>query len=84
MSFTTVSLNPQIYLPWLYHGLRARGVNFVRKKVESIAEAAEYFNGSGKGVVVNATALGQSHNSTEIIRLYTQDGAIPLNVRETL
>ncbi|KAI0094450.1 FAD dependent oxidoreductase [Irpex rosettiformis] len=58
VSFTTVSLNPQIYLPWLYHGLRARGVHFVRRKFESIAEAAEYFNGNGKGVVVNATALG--------------------------
>ncbi|KAI0785359.1 FAD dependent oxidoreductase [Irpex lacteus] len=56
ISFTTVSLNPQIYLPWLYHGLRARGVHFIRRKIEAISDAAEYFN--GKGVVVNATALG--------------------------
>lgn len=58
-------MNPQIYLPWLYNELRARGVQFVRKKVESIAEPAEYL--TGKGAVVNATALGPRSRKVVVI-----------------
>ena len=56
VAFTTVSLNPEIYLPWLKTELVGRGVTFVKKRVYSIGEAAE-IAGPG-GVVVNATALG--------------------------
>lgn len=56
VAFTTVSLNPQLYLPWLRGELDARGVTFIRKKVYSIGEAAEI--AGPKGVVINATALG--------------------------
>ncbi|KAI0695637.1 FAD dependent oxidoreductase [Cytidiella melzeri] len=56
VAFTTWSLNPQVYLPWLYHELLARGIQFIRKKVESIGEAADFM--VGKGAVINATALG--------------------------
>ncbi|KIP03619.1 hypothetical protein PHLGIDRAFT_130023 [Phlebiopsis gigantea 11061_1 CR5-6] len=56
VAFNTVSLNPQLYLPWLKGESDKRGVNFVRKKVYSIGEAAEI--AGSKGVVINATALG--------------------------
>jgi hypothetical protein len=42
----------------LYHGLRTRGVHFIRQKIESIGDAAEYL--SGHGAVINATALGMA------------------------
>ena len=57
IAFTTVSLNPQLYLPWLKDELVARGVNFIRKRVYSIGEAAEI--AGTNGVVINATALGE-------------------------
>lgn len=56
--FTTVSLNPLIYLPWLKGELDSRGVTFIRKKVHSIEEAAQI--AGPKGAVINATALGVS------------------------
>lgn len=56
VSFTTVSLNPEVYLPWLKGELLARGVQFIRRKVHSLGEAAA-LAGPG-GVVVNATGLG--------------------------
>ena len=56
VSFTTVSLNPELYLPWLKSELDGRGVKFVKKRVYSIGEAAEI--AGPKGVVINATALG--------------------------
>ncbi|GJE89627.1 FAD-binding oxidoreductase [Phanerochaete sordida] len=56
VAFTTVSLNPQLYLPWLRAELAARGVTFLRRRVASIQEAAE-LAGRG-GALVNATALG--------------------------
>lgn len=56
VAFTTVSLNPQLYLPWLRTELATRGVIFLRKKVDSIQEAAELAGPAG--VVINATALG--------------------------
>ena len=56
VAFTTVSLNPEIYLPWLKGELEARGVQFIRKRVYSIGEAAAI--AGPKGVLVNATGLG--------------------------
>ena len=69
VAFTTVSLNPQIYLPWLYAELKARGVHFIRRKLDSIGEAAEVA-GPG-GVVVNATALGTKKDSSENVIVLT-------------
>ncbi|OCH89536.1 FAD dependent oxidoreductase [Obba rivulosa] len=56
VSFTTVSLNPEVYLPWLKEELLSRGVQFIRKKVHSLGEVVA-LAGLG-GVVVNATGLG--------------------------
>ena len=57
VAFNTVSLNPQLYLPWLKGELEKRGITFIRKKVYSIGEAAEI--AGPKGIVINATALGR-------------------------
>ncbi|EMD32657.1 hypothetical protein CERSUDRAFT_161651 [Gelatoporia subvermispora B] len=56
VSFTTISLNPEVYLPWLKDELLSKGVQFIRRKVHSLGEAAA-LAGPG-GVVVNATGLG--------------------------
>lgn len=56
VAFTTVSLNPEVYLPWLKGELQARGVSFIKKRVYSINEAAEIAGPTG--VLVNATGLG--------------------------
>ncbi|PSR71073.1 hypothetical protein PHLCEN_2v13042 [Hermanssonia centrifuga] len=56
VAFTTVSLNPGLYLPWLKSELDTRGVTFIKKKVYSIGEVAEI--AGPKGVVINATGLG--------------------------
>lgn len=57
---TILSLAPQVYLPWLFGQLQAKGVNIVRRKVESLEEAAETVNGK-VDLVVNATGLGASY-----------------------
>ncbi|OSX67120.1 hypothetical protein POSPLADRAFT_1175870 [Postia placenta MAD-698-R-SB12] len=54
--FTTISVNPEVYLPWLKAELRARGVSFIRKRVQSLNEAAAF--AGANGILVNATALG--------------------------
>ncbi|EPQ60164.1 FAD dependent oxidoreductase [Gloeophyllum trabeum ATCC 11539] len=56
ITFTTVSLNPLVYLPWLHSELSARGVRFVRRALESVYEAA-LIGGPGC-IVVNATGMG--------------------------
>ncbi|KZT08689.1 nucleotide-binding domain-containing protein [Laetiporus sulphureus 93-53] len=56
VSFKTLSINPEVYLPWLKSELLARGVEFVRRKVQSLGEAAAL--AGPKGVLVNATGLG--------------------------
>jgi len=53
VTFTTVSLNPEFYLPWLKSELDARGVEFIRKHVASLEEATKYGD-----VVINASGLG--------------------------
>lgn len=57
--FTTISVNPEVYLPWLKAELRARGVSFIRKRVQSLNEAAAF--AGANGILVNATALGKPH-----------------------
>ncbi|CED84830.1 D-aspartate oxidase [Phaffia rhodozyma] len=56
-SLTTLSLAPPVYLKYLYDQLKAKNVRFIRKKVESIDEAARVL-GEKAGCVVNATGLG--------------------------
>ncbi|KAI0640029.1 nucleotide-binding domain-containing protein [Trametes polyzona] len=67
VGFQTVSVWPQAYLPWLKAELEARGVEFVRKRVVSLAAAAA-LAGPG-GVLVNATGLG----ARSLIGLEDQD-----------
>ena len=55
-TFTTCSINPRFYLPYLKAQLEKRGVTFTRQRVISLDEVCE-IAGEG-GVVVNATALG--------------------------
>ncbi|KAM5535827.1 hypothetical protein V8D89_010445 [Ganoderma adspersum] len=56
VGFQTVSVCPDHYLPWLAKELQSRGVEFVRRKVASIGEAAAL--AGPNGVLVNATGLG--------------------------
>ncbi|KAH9947111.1 FAD dependent oxidoreductase [Amylocystis lapponica] len=56
VAFTTISVNPETYLPWIKSELLAHGVQFVRQRVLSLSEAAA-LAGPG-GVLVNATGLG--------------------------
>ncbi|GBE84952.1 FAD dependent oxidoreductase [Sparassis latifolia] len=56
VSFKTFSVNPEVYLPWLKQQLQQRGVEFIRKRMHSLGQAAAIV-GAG-GVLVNATALG--------------------------
>lgn len=56
--FTTVSVSPEVYLPWLKYELRARGVHFIRRRLQSLSEAAALVGPNG--VLVNATALGKT------------------------
>jgi len=53
VAFSTLSVNPEFYLPWLKSELDARGVTFVRRHIGSLEEAATY--GS---IVINSTGLG--------------------------
>ncbi|KAI0936990.1 hypothetical protein AcW1_001084 [Taiwanofungus camphoratus] len=56
VKFTTISVNPEVYLPWLKSELLARGVQFIRKRVHSLSEAAALTGPNG--IIVNATGLG--------------------------
>ncbi|KAJ2987194.1 hypothetical protein NUW54_g9499 [Trametes sanguinea] len=56
VGFQTVSVCPDAYLPWLKSELVARGVEFVRKRVVTLGEAAAL--AGPNGVLVNATGLG--------------------------
>ncbi|KAL7285506.1 hypothetical protein ACG7TL_000607 [Trametes sanguinea] len=56
VGFKTVSVWPDAYLPWLKSELVARGVEFVRKRVVTLGEAAAL--AGPNGVLVNATGLG--------------------------
>ncbi|THH21228.1 hypothetical protein EW146_g288 [Bondarzewia mesenterica] len=56
VEFHTVSINPEIYLPWLKSELESRRVQFIKRRLVSLDEAGK-LAGEG-GVVVNATGLG--------------------------
>lgn len=56
-TFQTMTVNPGVFLPWLKAELDARGVQFIRKEVSSIAEAKRV---AGCDVIVHASGLGAS------------------------
>lgn len=56
--FTTVVINPMLYLPWLVGRCRANGVVLRRAQLRHISEAAGLSSAGGPAdVVVNATGL---------------------------
>ncbi|CDO73023.1 hypothetical protein BN946_scf185007.g77 [Trametes cinnabarina] len=56
VGFQTVSVCPDAYLPWLKSELLARGVEFIRRRVFTLGEAAAL--AGPNGVLINATGLG--------------------------
>lgn len=58
MVFDTVSINPAFYLPWMKTELLKEGVEFIRRKVNSLDELPQFTEAGS--IVVNATGLGIS------------------------
>lgn len=56
-SYTTVTVNPRIILPWLHKTLLAKNVKFIRAEVSSYEEARKLI-GVPTDALVNATGLG--------------------------
>lgn len=54
MSYWTVVLTPQKFLPWLQDKLKARGVQFLRTKVNALSD----LQGLGHDVLINASGFG--------------------------
>jgi D-amino-acid oxidase len=63
VQFETFSVNPEVYLPWLKSKLESRGVRFLRRRVNSLDEACGL--AGERGVVINATGLGELHSISE-------------------
>ncbi|KDQ63019.1 hypothetical protein JAAARDRAFT_29013 [Jaapia argillacea MUCL 33604] len=87
VAFTTVSLAPQAYLPWLQSELKSKGVNFICKKIDSLEDAL-VFGGSGC-ILINATGLGaRSLLGVEDLEMFPIRGQTILvhapNLRESL
>ena len=64
VQFDTISVNPEVYLPWLKSELEGRGVGFVRRRVHSLDEACKL--AGENGAVINATSLGELYNRSNI------------------
>ncbi|KII94267.1 hypothetical protein PLICRDRAFT_36518 [Plicaturopsis crispa FD-325 SS-3] len=56
LSYKTLSVNPNIYMPWLKSELDSRGVQFTRRTLASLDQAAEL--AGAEGIIINATSLG--------------------------
>ncbi|KAG4440915.1 hypothetical protein IFR05_003605 [Cadophora sp. M221] len=54
-TYTTLAINPLVFLPWLKERLVAKGVKFVRAEVGSIEEARSITKSK---VIVNASGVG--------------------------
>lgn len=54
MKYKTVVLTPQKFLTWLYERLQARGINFRRTRVSSLAD----LKGLGHDILINASGIG--------------------------
>ncbi|KAH7886047.1 hypothetical protein F5I97DRAFT_1808553 [Phlebopus sp. FC_14] len=56
VAFSTISVNPQEYLPWMKSELLSHGVSFERRHVRSLEELRSIVGSNG--VLVNASSLG--------------------------
>ncbi|CAL1694500.1 unnamed protein product [Somion occarium] len=56
VKFSTITVNPIKYLPWLKNELLNRGVVFVKRQIHTIGEAADI--AGPEGIIFNATGLG--------------------------
>ncbi|KAH7930916.1 nucleotide-binding domain-containing protein [Leucogyrophana mollusca] len=56
VAFSTISVNPSEYLPWLQSELLSRGVTFERRHVRSLDELTSMLG--EQGILVNAASLG--------------------------
>ncbi|KAH9208396.1 FAD dependent oxidoreductase [Leptodontidium sp. 2 PMI_412] len=54
-TYTTLAINPLVFLPWLKEKLIAKGVKFIRAKVKNIEEASSITKSK---VIVNASGVG--------------------------
>lgn len=54
-TYTSMTINPAFFLPWIQKQLEARGVKFIRKKLNSIEEAKKI---TGARYIVHASGLG--------------------------
>ncbi|KAJ5104002.1 nucleotide-binding domain-containing protein [Penicillium argentinense] len=54
-TYTSMTINPEFYLPWVQKQLEARGVKFIRKELKSIEEAKKI---TGAKFIVHASGLG--------------------------
>ncbi|KAJ5514605.1 hypothetical protein N7463_004157 [Penicillium fimorum] len=57
ITYTTVVLNPNIFLPWLKQNLESTGVKFKRMNLSSLADARHI----GHDILVNATGSGPKY-----------------------
>jgi D-amino-acid oxidase len=55
-AFNTISVSPPHYLSWLKSELLGKGVQFIRKTIQSLGEL-HTLTGSN-GIVINASSLG--------------------------
>lgn len=56
--YTTLCINPLLFLPWLQNELVKKGVNFIRKQVSSFEEARQVAGVAESAIVVNASGVG--------------------------
>lgn len=60
VKYTTITLEPRLYLQRLKGNLEKRGVKFVRRYLPGIAYATEY--GKRDATIVNCTGLGTCYS----------------------
>lgn len=58
IEYTTMAVNPLVFLPWIKNELESKGVIFVRKTLASIEQAREITRAK---VIVHASGLGAFH-----------------------
>lgn len=55
VKYTSLGINPSLFLPWIKKQLDAKGVKFIRREIRSIAEARKLTEAS---IIVNASGVG--------------------------
>ncbi|CAG8957615.1 hypothetical protein HYFRA_00010482 [Hymenoscyphus fraxineus] len=65
VEYTSLAINPLIFLPWLESTLLGRGVKFIRKEISSPEEAKAI---TGSRLLINASGVGAKHlaNDTSV------------------